>query len=37
MAKGNVYLAAGWPKLDYVKTARVVQEWRAAAPAAAKR
>lgn len=25
---GNSYLERGWPKLDYVKTARVVQEWR---------
>ena len=25
---GNTYLARGWPKLDYVKTARVVREWR---------
>lgn len=28
MAQGNAYLARGWPKLDYVKTARIVKEWR---------
>jgi peptidyl-prolyl cis-trans isomerase A (cyclophilin A) len=27
--KGNAYVVPGWPKLDYVKTARIVQEWRA--------
>lgn len=25
---GNSYLNRGWPKLDYVKTARIVKEWR---------
>jgi peptidyl-prolyl cis-trans isomerase A (cyclophilin A) len=25
--QGNAYLARGWPKLDYIKTARVTQEW----------
>jgi peptidyl-prolyl cis-trans isomerase A (cyclophilin A) len=27
--QGNAYLARGWPKLDYIKTARVTQEWPA--------
>ena len=25
---GNSYLARGWPKLDYVRSARVIREWR---------
>ena len=26
--QGTPYLLRGWPKLDYIKTARVVREWR---------
>lgn len=26
--QGNAYLNRGWPKLDYVKTARIVKEWK---------
>ena len=26
--QGTPYLVRGWPKLDYIKTARVVREWR---------
>jgi cyclophilin family peptidyl-prolyl cis-trans isomerase len=29
--QGNPYLVRGWPKLDYVKTARIVREWRSPA------
>lgn len=28
MKEGNSYLVRGWPQLDYIKTARVVREWR---------
>jgi peptidyl-prolyl cis-trans isomerase A (cyclophilin A) len=27
--QGTPYLLRGWPKLDYIKTARIVREWRA--------
>jgi peptidyl-prolyl cis-trans isomerase A (cyclophilin A) len=26
---GTAYLASGWPKLDYIKSARIVQSWPA--------
>jgi peptidyl-prolyl cis-trans isomerase A (cyclophilin A) len=26
--QGNAYLTRAWPKLDYIRTARVVREWR---------
>jgi peptidyl-prolyl cis-trans isomerase A (cyclophilin A) len=28
--QGNAYLARGWPRLDYIRTARIVREWRPA-------
>lgn len=28
---GNAYLHRGWPKLDYVRTARVIREWHSPA------
>lgn len=28
MLQGTAYLLRGWPKLDYIKTARVAQEWK---------
>ena len=28
MAQGTAYLMRGWPKLDYIKTARVAREWK---------
>lgn len=27
-AEGNPYLQRGWPRLDYIKSARVIKEWR---------
>ena len=27
--QGTAYLLRGWPKLDFIKTARIVREWRA--------
>jgi peptidyl-prolyl cis-trans isomerase A (cyclophilin A) len=27
IAQGNAYLERGWPKLDLIKTARIVQQW----------
>jgi cyclophilin family peptidyl-prolyl cis-trans isomerase len=34
--QGNTYLERGWPKLDYIRTARVIREWRSPASAARK-
>jgi peptidyl-prolyl cis-trans isomerase A (cyclophilin A) len=28
---GNAYLRRGWPRLDYIRTARVIREWRSPA------
>jgi len=30
VAQGTAYLERGWPKLDFIKTARIVQQWTAA-------
>ena len=35
--QGNAYLQRGWPKLDYVKSARVVREWRSPSRDTARR
>jgi peptidyl-prolyl cis-trans isomerase A (cyclophilin A) len=29
---GNSYLARGWPRLDYIRHARIVREWRVPGP-----
>jgi peptidyl-prolyl cis-trans isomerase A (cyclophilin A) len=34
IAQGNAYLERGWPKLDRIITARIVQQWPATAPTA---
>jgi peptidyl-prolyl cis-trans isomerase A (cyclophilin A) len=33
---GNAYLERGWPRLDYIRTARVIREWRSATTVARK-
>jgi hypothetical protein len=29
IAQGGAYLERGWPKLDFIKTARIAQQWPA--------
>ena len=30
--QGNAYLARAWPRLDYIRTARIIRAWRANTP-----